>query len=76
MRITKHGRYGLPNKEEAGLDRTGKKKGMMDPKRACIDESLQKVCTFLLNVYEREMVDYCVEDTMFSSPDNLRDFYL
>lgn len=63
--ITKHGRYGLPNKE-TGLVRTGRK-GMMDAKRACIDKSLQEVCTFFLNVYEKETVVFCVEDAMFWS---------
>lgn len=44
LRITKHGRYGLPNKEAADLVRMGRE-GMMDAKRACIDKSLQEVCT-------------------------------
>lgn len=55
MRITKHGRYGLPNKEAADLVQMGRK-GMMDAKRACIDKSQQEVCT-IFECLREEMVD-------------------
>lgn len=43
LRITKHGRYGLPNTETVRMGR----KRLTDAKRACIDESLREARALL-----------------------------
>lgn len=67
LRITKHGRYGLPNKEAAGLVRMGRKR---------------LGAHALTNHYGRRagflnVSDFCVEDVMFLSraaqDNNMRD---